>query len=159
MTLLSVKNPDDALDIVQDAMLKLARNYASKDPEAWPALFYRVLKNRTTDFHRKQIIHKKLFGWLPKSDEQDPLETAIAPNAKNPDQTAVLTDFGPSLMRALETLPERQRQAFVLRTWEELDVKQTAVAMSITQGSVKTHYSRAVRSLREQLTEFDNELE
>lgn len=157
MTLLSVKNPEDALDIVQDAMFKLARHYATGDPAEWPALFYRVLKNRTTDFHRRRIIRTRLFGWLPDREDDDPMTSAAAPLTSDPDRASRLDDFGPRLVQALETLPERQRQAFMLRNWEALDVKQTAQAMGITQGSVKTHYSRAVQALRDQLADFEND--
>lgn len=159
ITLLSVKNPDDALDIVQDAMLKLARSYATKEPAQWPALFHRILKNRTTDFHRRQRVRSMVFGWLPSAEENDPVAEAVAAEAATPELAAQLTDFGPALLQALKLLPERQRQAFTLRVWEGLDVKQTAQAMGVSAGSVKTHYSRATKALREQLTEFNNELE
>ena len=155
MTLLSVKNPEDALDIVQDAMFKLARRYGNRSPEEWPPLFYRVLKNRTTDFHRGQAIRNKLFGWLPVGDaDVDPVAEVPGAAALKPDRQARFSDFGEHLLTALEQLPRRQREAFVLRTWEGLDVKQTAQAMGVSQGSVKTHYSRAVAALREHLVDY-----
>lgn len=158
MTLLSVKNSEDALDIVQDAMFKLARNYANHDTAEWPALFHRVLQNRTTDFHRKRKLRQRLFGWLPGGgEEEDPIASAEAPVATGPERANQLTDFAPALRRALVALPKRQYQAFILRNWETLDVKQTAQAMGVSQGSVKTHYSRAIKALREQLTDFDND--
>lgn len=158
MTLLSVKHPEDAMDIVQDAMFKLVQKYADRATKDWPALFYRVLKNRTTDYHRRRAIRSRLFGWWQSdSPQSDPITNALAPADSSPDRANELADFGPSLVLALGQLPERQRQAFTLRTWEGLDVKQTAQAMSISQGSVKTHYSRAVQTLRTKLERFDHD--
>ena len=155
MTLMSVKNPDDALDIVQDVMLRLAHKYAKKPAKQWPPLFYRMLQNRTTDFHRASTLRGRLFGWLsPTDDASDPLESVSGSEQDTPHQRHVVSGIGEKIQAALTHLPPRQRQAFALRAWEGMDVATTARAMGCSQGSVKTHYSRAVHSLRGHLEEL-----
>ncbi|MEZ5564251.1 MAG: RNA polymerase sigma factor [Gammaproteobacteria bacterium] len=151
---LSVGNRDDACDILQDAMLKLVRTY-SKRPEAeWRPLFYRILANRITDHQRRQSVRRRVFAWVAPADEEDgtdPLAALPDPRPVAPDQLVGQSDAMAALEVALSRLANRQRQAFLLRNLEGLDVAQTAIAMGCSQGSVKTHYSRAVHSLRDQL--------
>ncbi len=152
----AVRDGDEALDIVQDAMIKLARNYANKPSEEWRPLFYRILNNRIRDWQRRRVVRNKLFGWLPGNFSDDdegssnPYE-GIATSSHGPAEQLMLNTAMVTLQMALRELPARQQQAFCLRNFEGLDVAQTALAMSCSEGSVKTHYSRAVHTLRERL--------
>ena len=153
MTLLQVNDRDEALDIVQDAMIALVRRYARRPCEQWPPLFFRILRNRTRDWFRRQAVKRRVMGWLPSGDRvcEASLEAAPAPESHNPlaelSQRAAIE----ALQAALSELPARQREAFMLRSLEGLDVRETAIAMQCSQGSVKTHYSRAVHALRDKL--------
>ncbi len=155
---MAVRDADEALDIVQDAMIRLAHNYASRPGDEWRPLFYRILNNRIRDWQRRRAVRNKLFGWLPgkRSDEDeepgDPYE-AVAETAHGPNEQLMLDDAMVTLQAALQELPARQQQAFCLRNFEGLDVAQTAIAMRCSEGSVKTHYSRAVHTLRARLGE------
>lgn len=155
MARLATKDNDYALDIVQDTMMVLAQKYASKSQQEWPALFYRILQNKIIDWHRKQTVKNKLFSFFGFFDEQ--VETPSNAEGLMPDQTGRTalpdkamenTETSNKTMLAIEQLPVRQQQAFLLRQWQGLSVRETASAMSISEGSVKTHYSRAVQQLR-----------
>ena len=150
MAYASVRNPDDALDIVQDTMMTLARKYSKKTVEEWPPLFFRILRNRITDFHRSATSQRRWFGWLGQShvEDDDPLDHVPGSISDTPEHSQEMTSIGEKVSAALAQLPARQREAFVLRAWQGMDVKNTAQAMQCSQGSVKTHYSRAVRGLR-----------
>jgi len=155
--LFAVRDAENALDIVQDAMLKLAEKYGAKPLEELPMLFQRILQNTIRDFYRRQKVRSlwvTLFSALTSGrDEEDgdPLETLESADTSK-------TGLGPSdhlqqaqvievIEKELQRLPPRQRQAFLLRYWEELDVAETAVIMGCSQGSVKTHCSRAAHAL------------
>lgn len=159
MTRLTVGNTEDALDIVQDAMLTLAAKYAHKSPDDWRPLFFRILKNKTTDFHRRSGVYRKVFGWFrsPSLDEDeaelDPLAQVPAVASANPDERLSLDIAKTALVESVGALPQRQQQAFMLRCVEGMSTEQTASAMGCSQGSVKTHYSRALNALREVLQE------
>ncbi len=155
MAEIAVRNRDDAFDILQDAMVKLARNYADKDAAEWPPLFFRILQNRVRDHHRRQAVRRRVMVWFGSSDEddRDPVESAPDPFGRTPEQEVGSASAMGELERAVAELPARQREAFMLRALEGLDVRDTATAMGVTEGSVKTHYSRAVHSLRETLGE------
>ena len=160
IALLGVRDRDDALDIVQDAMIRLVRRYADRPSEQWPPLFYRILQNRIRDQQRRRTVRRRVlsfFGGTESEDEPDPLLSAPAPRGDNPLERLVAHDAMQALERALLLLPVRQREAFTLRNFEGLDVAQTAQAMGCTEGSVKTHYSRAVHRLRELLGEHGEE--
>lgn len=154
---ISVRDRDEALDIVQDAMIKLARKYAMKGVDEWPPLFYRILQNGVRDWHRKRALRNRVVGWFgtAKSDDDDidPVAAAADPAGRTPDEQLQQHEAMKTLERALVALPMRQREAFMLRNFEGLDVAGTALAMGCSAGSVKTHYSRAVHSLRETLGE------
>jgi RNA polymerase sigma-70 factor (ECF subfamily) len=158
MAQIALRDPDDALDVVQDAMLKLARNYASKPSTEWRPLFYRILENGIRDLQRRRSVRKRFMAWLPgpkedpDNDAQDPLDTVADAAPATPDRL-IQEQAMEKLEVSLRELPPRQREAFMLRNFEGLDVAQTATAMGCSQGSVKTHYSRAVHTLREQLGE------
>lgn len=148
---LSTGNRDEALDIVQDAMLKLARNYGGRPSEEWRPLFYRILANRITDQQRRKAVRQRVFAWLApvdQDDQSDPIEAVPDPRPVGPDAELVRGRAMTALEIALRKLPPRQRQAFLLRSLEGLDIAETAAAMGCSEGSVKTHYSRAVHSLR-----------
>jgi RNA polymerase sigma-70 factor, ECF subfamily len=151
---IAVQNDDDALDIVQDSMLQLARRYGQHPSDQWRPLFFRVLQNRIRDCLRRRKVRARLLGWLPVSrDEEnapDPLEQ-VADDRPQPLQHAVTDKAMQVLELALAALPARQQEAFMLRNFEGLDVAQTARAMGCSEGSAKTHYSRAVHSLRDRL--------
>lgn len=147
---------DDALDLVQDAMLGLARHYGHRPQEEWRPLFHRILTNGIRDFSRRRRVRQRLFAWWPArgADEDGPPEPEAVDPAAGPAQQLEDAEAMAALEAALAALPERQREAFVLRTLEGLDVAATAVAMGCSEGSVKTHHFRAVHALREQLGEW-----
>jgi RNA polymerase sigma-70 factor, ECF subfamily len=151
----ALRHEDDALDAVQDAMLQLARAYADRPAEEWKPLFYRILENRIRDMQRRRTVRGRVLAWLPmrgEDDDEEPDPIAQAPsNEPQPVKRLELDEAMAALQEALTRLPRRQQQAFLLRTLEGLDVAQTATAMGCSEGSVKTHYFRAVQSLRAQL--------
>lgn len=155
---IAVRDRDDALDIVQDAMIKLARNYVQRPEREWTPLFYRILQNGVRDWHRRQAVRNRVMGWFGKprdeDAEYDPIAQAPDPMGRTPDEELVNREAMTGLETAVGRLPARQREAFMLRTFEGLDVADTAMAMGCSEGSVKTHYSRAVHTLRERLGEF-----
>jgi RNA polymerase sigma-70 factor (ECF subfamily) len=154
----ALRHEDDALDAVQDAMLQLARAYSGRPPEEWKPLFYRILENRIRDMQRRRTVRGRIMAWLPlraDDDDEDLDPVAQAPSLEpQPVRRLELDEAMGALEGALARLPPRQQQAFLLRTLEGLDVAQTAQAMGCSQGSVKTHYFRAVQSLRAQLGEL-----
>lgn len=154
----AVRNEDAALDIVQDAMLRLAEKYGNRPVGELPLLFHRIMQNAIRDWYRRQKV-RSLWTTLLSSlspnrgddDDYDPLETlqsaddsqAMAQPDAQLDRTQVIEIIEQELAR----LPPRQRQAFIMRYWEELDVAETASAMGCSEGSVKTHCSRATHAL------------
>lgn len=152
-TAYAVRDDHAALDIVQDAMLKLADKYASKPIEEYPMLFQRILQNTMRDYWRRQKVRNlwtTLFSSFGQQEEEDydPLETIEVENAdSDPADQLERSQIMTLIEKALTRLPSRQREAFVLRYWEELDVAETASAMGCSEGSVKTHCSRAVSTL------------
>lgn len=153
----ATRNRDEALDIVQDAMLKLVQRYANRMPEDWPPLFYRILNNRINDWHRRNKVQR---GWLSRwndwrhDDAEEDVDSEpefAAPAHENPLEQLAQDVAMDELAAALKDLPLRQQQAFLLRIWEGLDVAQTAYAMDCSEGSVKTHLARATARLRARL--------
>jgi len=151
----ALRHEDDALDAVQDAMLQLARAYAGRPAEEWKPLFYRILENRIRDMQRRRTVRGRVLAWLPLRGEDDDEEFDPIAQAPSPELPPVrrleLDEALGALERALAQLPQRQQQAFLLRTIEGLDVAETAAAMGCSEGSVKTHYFRALQALRAQL--------
>ncbi len=154
---IAVRDRDEALDLVQDAMIKLARNYAEQPEDEWTPLFYRILQNGIRDWYRRQAVRNRVMVWFGRGatadDDYDPVAQAPDPAGRSPDEQAQTAEAMEQLESVVGKLPARQREAFMLRTFEGLDVAGTAVAMGCSQGSVKTHYSRAVHSLRDALGE------
>jgi len=148
-------NVEDALDLVQETMFKLVEKYADRAENEWTPLFYTILHSRINDWHRRNKVRNRHRSWLKDYDEEgeDPIQTAPDPRDRNPETETQTNDSMEKLQQALESLPPRQQQAFLLRAWEGMDVRQTATAMACAEGSVKTHYSRAIHSLRDQLGE------
>lgn len=150
-------NEQEALDIVQEAMLKMVQHYSGRDENEWEPLFQRILQSRIRDWYRRHQVRNRLRNWFGNQqddDESDPLESSPAPDSDGPLQQLQSDRFGIELERALNRLPYRQQQAFLLRAWEGMSVEETAQAMGCSTGSVKTHYSRALASLRQQLEEY-----
>ncbi|HKC15644.1 MAG TPA: RNA polymerase sigma factor [Steroidobacteraceae bacterium] len=156
---IALRHEEDALDAVQDAMLRLVRSYARRPREEWPPLFYRILENCIRDLQRRRAVRARVMSWIPWSGQDesatvvDPLEQ-LPDAAPGPAAQAQADETLQALEAQLAVLPARQRQAFLLRSFEGLDVAATARAMGCSAGSVKTHYFRAVQSLRSALGEF-----
>src|ERR1022692_3980723 len=154
----ALRHEPDALDAVQDAMLQLTRAYADRPAEEWRPLFYRILENRIRDMQRRRTVRARIMAWLPHRDEED--EEAFDPITQAPSEEVAparrleLDEAMTALEKALHDLPNRQRQAFLLRNLEGLDVAQVATAMGCSEGSVKTHHFRALKALRARLGEF-----
>jgi RNA polymerase sigma-70 factor (ECF subfamily) len=158
----AVRDEHSAVDIVQDAMLKLTEKYAQKPAGELPMLFQRILQNTIHDHFRRQKVRSTwtvLLSALGKGDEKDedfdPLETLAAKSDSNaaadPAQQFQQAQVVGVIEQALARLPARQREAFLLRYWEEFDVAETAAAMGCSEGSVKTHCSRAIHTLTDML--------
>ena len=155
MAEIAVRDRDEAMDIVQDSMIKLARNYASRSENEWAPLFYRILQNGIRDWHRRRKVRNRVMVWFGRGggsdDEYDVVAAAPDPAGRAPVEELQTEQAMQRLEVAIRELPGRQREAFMLRTFEGLDVAGTAIAMGCSEGSVKTHYSRAVHALRAQL--------
>ena len=158
----AVRDDDAALDIVQDAMIKLAEKYGDRPVAELPLLFTRILQNRIHDWFRRQKVRNAwvtLFSNMgKKADENedfDPLEALSAPDDSEIHQDGARKLEQSQVLQALESeiakLPVRQREAFLMRYWDELSITETAKAMSCSEGSVKTHCSRATQTLAKAL--------
>jgi RNA polymerase sigma-70 factor (ECF subfamily) len=155
----ALRHEHDALDAVQDAMLQLTRAYANRPAEEWRPLFYRILENRIRDMQRRRTVRARVMAWLPahRDEEDDEASDPIAQAASEdvtPTRRLELDEAMTALEQALHDLPNRQRQAFLLRNLEGMDVAQVASAMGCSEGSVKTHHFRALKALRARLGEF-----
>ena len=156
MALIATKNREDALDIVQDAMLRLVRRYSDRSEEDWAPLFHRILQSVIHDWYRRSKVRNR-WRWLlgnhanDDTGVDDPIETNVAAPDPEPGMKLANSRAIEELDSLLHQLPLRQQQAFLLRQWEGLSVAETAAAMGCSDGSVKTHLSRAINTLREQL--------
>lgn len=156
---IALRHEADALDAVQDAMLHLARAYAARPAEEWKPLFYRILENRIRDVQRRRMVRGKVMAWLPfrrgeEDDEMPDLVEQASSHDPGPVQLLQIDETMKKLETAVQALPARQQQAFLLRCLEGMDVAETAAAMGCSEGSVKTHYFRALHTLRAQLGDF-----
>jgi len=155
--LYAVRDGDSALDIVQDAMMRLAERYGDKAPAELPLLFQRILQNAIRDFFRRRKVRSLwttlLSALTPNREDEDAdpletLETAAGPTRDaGPEARLEQSQLIELIEKEIRRLPARQREAFLLRYWEELDVAETAAAMGCSEGSVKTHCSRATHAL------------
>jgi RNA polymerase sigma-70 factor (ECF subfamily) len=154
----AVRDDEAALDIVQDAMLRLAEKYADRPAEELPLLFHRIVQNAIRDWYRRQRVRSLWTTLLStlrpgrgEEDERDPLDAlAVAQEsyyAGAPGELLERSQVIEIIEQEISRLPARQREAFLMRYWEELDVAETAMAMGCSEGSVKTHCSRAARAL------------
>lgn len=167
--LFAVRDDHAALDIVQDSMLKLSEKYGDKPVEEFPMLFQRILQNTIRDYFRRQKIRSfwtVLFSSLHPQHEVedfDPLDTLQDKDNKSqpaePDSSLEQSQLLAMIEEALIDLPARQREAFLLRYWEDMDTADTAKAMGCSEGSVKTHCSRATHTLAAKLKEKGVNLE
>ena len=151
MAKFATRNRDEALDVVQETMLRFVRHYSVRPRQEWNVLFYRILRSRITDWYRRTFVRRKVLAWLGRpgeEDSEDPLQSLPDTANPNPSDQVLRHEERGALEKAIRALPLRQQQAFLLRAWEGMDLKQTAFAMKCSEGSVKTHYSRAVHSLR-----------
>ena len=156
-TVYHVREEESALDIVQDSMMKLAEHYADKPPNELPMLFQRILSNCTLDWFRRQKTRNALFSNLSdfesasEDGDFDLLETYEVVGDSQKTESAEDATRRAQILREIEVeiqaLPARQREAFLMRYWEELDVADTAKLMGCSEGSVKTHCSRATHAL------------
>ena len=157
MAKLATGDADISLDIVQDAMFILVKKYRNKPQDQWKPLFYRILQNRIRDWYRRSSVRNRWRIWLnvQKFDgnrvDGDPLDTIADPSGENPAHLALRSEVSKAIMSALAKLPLRQHQTFMLRFWEGLSVSETAAAMRCSEGAVKTHSARALKSLRSSL--------
>jgi RNA polymerase sigma-70 factor (ECF subfamily) len=159
----AVRDEHAALDIVQDAMMKLAERYGDNPAEEFPMLFQRILQNTIRDFYRRQKV-RSFWTTLMSSlspqqggEDFDPLDTLQdednASQPARPDEALAQSQLIAVIEEALGKLPARQREAFLLRYWEEMDTAETAAVMGCSEGSVKTHCSRATHALSATLKE------
>ena len=150
MAEIATRNQADALDIVQDTMIKLVEKYSDKSAEEWKPLFYRILQSRIMDHFRKQKVIRKVFFWRNTQSEDGEYEDDIARASDHitPERELSGQQDIVKVTEALKKLSPRQQQCFMLRSWEGFSVIETAKAMKCSEGSVKTHYSRAKESLR-----------
>jgi RNA polymerase sigma-70 factor (ECF subfamily) len=154
----AVRDEEAALDIVQDAMLRLAEKYGHRPVAELPMLFHRIVQNAIRDWFRRQKVRSlwttllsSLGGGRGEEDDSDPLETLVPMDGSNaveaPGEQLERAQVLEIIEQELARLPARQREAFIMRYWEELDVAETAQAMGCSEGSVKTHCSRAAHAL------------
>ena len=157
MAELHLGHREDALDAVQDAMLRLVKHYRDKPAEEWTPLFWGILRRRIVDLQRRRKVRSIVVGWLGGGHDDDgdelpawePADTGPGPLERLHDEQS----WG-DMVVAIKQLPQRQREAFMLRVLEGLDVAETAQAMGCSEGSVKTHLSRAMHHLRDKLEDW-----
>ncbi|KNH09123.1 DNA-directed RNA polymerase specialized sigma subunit, sigma24-like protein [Candidatus Burkholderia brachyanthoides] len=155
-TVYTVRDDDVALDIVQDAMIKLAEKYGDRPPSELPLLFQRILQNATHDYFRRQKVRNtwvSLFSSFGNADDEfEPLETFESEDGATGSENRLEREQVLNLIDAeIQKLPARQREAFLMRYWEDMNVAETAAAMGCSEGSVKTHCSRATHALAQAL--------
>ena len=159
MAKIATGDPDTALDIVQDSMYKLVEKYSHKSSLEWRPLFYRILNGKIIDQYRHKAVRDRLFPWRKtvNSDQGQSLsaiETARGRQSDQPDEMIMRAQRIKQLTKGVSALSSRQREAFMLRCWEGMSTNETAAAMRCSEGSVKTHYSRAMHALRDVLEDY-----
>lgn len=152
---------DVARDLVQESFIALYQKYLHRPVDEWTPLFYTILNHRLMDWRRQETRKRKRFGWFKpvnQDDEQALDFTALIEDEQNIDPSEFLAQEHSlqEIQKAISRLPVRQQQAFLLRAWENLDTRTTATIMQCSEGSVKTHYHRAVQTLRSTLSQLDS---
>lgn len=142
---ISTRNRDDALDIVQDAMLKWVQKYSHKPQDEWRPLFFAILNSRITDYHRKATLTGRIFSWFGSDEAVEQIDSA--PTSAGPFEMLSEQITMDRFLAAVDELPARQQQVFLLRTWQGFSVADTAKVLKCSEGSIKTHLSRATKSL------------
>lgn len=161
MARMATGNTDSAMDIVQDSMFKLVEKYADRTAVEWKPLFYRILNSKTVDYYRRKAVRDKVFVWskyITSADSDsttDIVDLAEGRSSETPDEMMMRSQRIERLTQAVNDLPRRQREAFMLRSWEGMSTAETANTMNCSEGSVKTHYSRAMHSLRDVLEDYN----
>jgi|TARA_B110000238_G_C16140397_1_gene445915 RNA polymerase sigma-70 factor (ECF subfamily) len=149
MVMIETRHSGDAMDLVQDAMESLMKSYVKKPPEQWRPLFYRILQNKIKDWHRWGSVRAKFHFSKPEQENgEDWLESQVESLQPIPEKNLQGEMSMKHLQYALSQLSLRQRQTFLLRVWEGFSVNETAHIMKCSSGSVKTHLSRALKSLQ-----------
>jgi RNA polymerase sigma-70 factor (ECF subfamily) len=154
LTLFACRHEDDALDLVQEAMCRFVGKYRAKPRTEWKALFYKVLQNKIRDYYRYEAVRSRWRIWFGRDDDDprgDPLEQYADPGTMTPEKELMRQQAFLRLEEELHKLSYRQQQVFLLRAWEGLSVRDTAVAVGCSEGSVKTHYHRALAQLKDKL--------
>jgi RNA polymerase sigma-70 factor (ECF subfamily) len=153
VALIELRDAALAADVVQDSLLKLVSHYQDRPPQEWAPLFYSILRNRITDMHRRRKM-EKIFDFFFSSDEDNdppPSWESVADTAPGPEAQLANGQLAARIADAIAALSPRQREAFLLREMEGLSIADTALAMKVSEGSVKTHHMRALTRLRELL--------
>ncbi|MBO0613964.1 RNA polymerase sigma factor [Thiothrix fructosivorans] len=151
---LATQDEDEAMDIVQDAMFKLVQKYSGHPEGEWGALFHTILHSRLNDWHRRQKVRNRWRVFFSTNDDEDdvtPEDQVAQTQFLEPERQLLQDEMSVLVQAAVGHLPLRQQQALLLRGWEGYDIAETAKIMQCSEGSVKTHYSRAIHSLREKL--------
>ncbi|VAW91591.1 hypothetical protein MNBD_GAMMA22-2767 [hydrothermal vent metagenome] len=159
LAMVATRNHDDALDLVQDTMMTLVQKYAKRESCEWTPLFFRILQNTIRDFYRRQKVRSRWRVWFSSDehDADDVLEAAPANESVTPHQQFSNIQMMDTMQQGVYLLPLKQQQVFMLRIIDGMSVKETAYIMKISQGSIKTHLSRALKALKVTLKDFDNE--
>ncbi len=142
---------EESLDIVQESMMQLVQKYSNKKAEEWRPLFYRILQSRIRDWFRRAKVRNRWRVWLRATsveENRDPIAEYEEPRNVDPEDVVKRKNAMEKLQSALRSLSLRQQQVFLLRTWEGMSIAETASVMKCSEGSVKTHYSRATLVLR-----------
>ena len=162
-TVIRLRDEESALDVLQEAMIGFANSASGYEAEAWKNLFYKILLRRITDYQRKQgwrnrIVRIMNFSQLAQPEGEDEAATIIEATDNEDSASGYKVDeLASAFEQALEQLPARQQEAYLLRQWQDLSVAETAAAMSCSEGSVKTHLSRAFQALRKELGDWIDE--
>lgn len=162
MAKVALGNEEDALDTVQDSMLMLVKKYSHKSEDEWRLLFFRILNNRIRDVIRRRTVRNRFTGWLggigkDVEEEYDPFQHVADNPANDPRRYLERYRSMEKLDGALQDLPPRQLEAFMLRCWEGLSTAEAASVMKCSEGSVKTHYFRALNTLQQKLEDYRDE--
>lgn len=162
MARLATRQDADALDIVQEAMTRLVTHYRDAEASEWKPLFYRILENCLNDWHRQNTrrqrwgAFRRWLGTAPEDTHADECETwPELAGSNSPVSDLARQRQQEAMMTVLESLPLQQQQCFLLRCWEGMSVQETADAMGISPGSVKTHLHRAKQKLNQTVEEHD----